>query len=90
MKEAIGIDLYNQCTTGGVAKTLNSIKSDADHIPCVMVRGGVWCIGNGQVHDALQMEEEVCKTLNCMVDPMKVLVIYEEESVQPIEPISGV
>lgn len=33
----IGIDLYNQCMTGGVAKTLNSIGDDADHVPCVLV-----------------------------------------------------
>lgn len=32
-----GIDLYNQCITGGVAKTLNSIRDDADHVPCVHV-----------------------------------------------------
>ena len=35
--EVIGVDLYNQCLTGGVAKTLNSIRSDADHIPVVLV-----------------------------------------------------
>ena len=33
----VGIDLYNQCTTGAVSKTLNSIASDADHVPCVLV-----------------------------------------------------
>ena len=33
------------------------------------------CIGNGQVHDAMNLHEEVCNTLNCMVDPMKVMSI---------------
>ena len=33
----IGVDLYNQCTTGGVSKTLNSIATDADHVPCVVI-----------------------------------------------------
>ena len=33
----LGVDLYNQCMTGGVSKTLNAIKSDSDHIPCVLV-----------------------------------------------------
>ena len=33
-----------------------------------------YCIGNGQANDAVQIEKEVCKTLNCMVDPMKVMV----------------
>ncbi len=32
------------------------------------------CIGNGQVHDAISPSDEVSKTLNCLVDPMKVLV----------------
>ena len=34
---AIGIDLYNQTLTGGVSKTLNAIKSDSDHVPCVLI-----------------------------------------------------
>ena len=38
-------------------------------------RGGCWCIGNGQLHDALQIEKEVCKTLNCMNDPMKIMIV---------------
>lgn len=36
MCKAIGVDLYNQNITGGVAKTLNAVKSDADHVPCVI------------------------------------------------------
>ena len=32
-----GVDLYNQVMTGGVSKTLNSIRSDSDHVPCVLV-----------------------------------------------------
>jgi DNA (cytosine-5)-methyltransferase 1 len=32
------------------------------------------CIGNGQVHDALRPDKELCKTLNCLIDPMKVLL----------------
>lgn len=30
-----GVDLYNQCETGDVSKTLNSAATDSDHIPCV-------------------------------------------------------
>ena len=30
------VDVYNQTTTGEISKTLNSIASDADHVPCVM------------------------------------------------------
>ena len=36
----VGIDLYNQCLTGGVSKTLNNRATDADHVPCVLIRGG--------------------------------------------------
>lgn len=31
----VGCDQYNQTTTGDVSKTLNSVKSDSDHVPCV-------------------------------------------------------
>jgi hypothetical protein len=41
-------------------------------------RGGyAVCIGNGQLHDALSPAYEVSKTLNCMIDPMKVMVVAE-------------
>ena len=33
-----------------------------------------FCIGNGQENEACRPEREVCKTLNCIVDPMKVLI----------------
>jgi len=33
----IGLDAYNQCTTGDVSKSLNSAATDSDHIPCVMI-----------------------------------------------------
>ena len=35
--KAIGFDVYNMAETGGVSKTLNSIRSDADHVPVVFV-----------------------------------------------------
>ena len=34
---AIGFDLYNQTLTGTVSKTLNAIRSDADHVPVVII-----------------------------------------------------
>ena len=36
-----------------------------------------YCIGNGQVHDAMTPSKEICKTLNCMDDPMKVCVAVD-------------
>lgn len=35
--EAVGLNLYNQAITGWVSKTLNAIKSDSDHTPCVLI-----------------------------------------------------
>lgn len=35
---AIGVDLYNQSLTGTVSKTMNSIRSDSDHVPCVLIQ----------------------------------------------------
>ena len=32
-----GLDVYNQSLTGDTAKTLTSIKSDADHVPCIVL-----------------------------------------------------
>lgn len=41
---------------------------------CIVDRkAGGWSIGNGQAHDAATPSYEVSKTLNCMVDPMKVM-----------------
>lgn len=34
--QAIGVDLYNQTTTGEISKTLNAIRSDSDHTPVVI------------------------------------------------------
>lgn len=34
--KAIGLDIYNQTVTGDVSKTLNSIRSDSNHVPCVL------------------------------------------------------
>lgn len=36
---AIGFDTYNQSETGAVAKSLTSISSDSDHLPCVLIIG---------------------------------------------------
>ena len=41
MRKVIGLDLYNQNITGGVAKTLTCMRVDVSNIPCVIVGGGV-------------------------------------------------
>ena len=42
-----------------------------------------YCIGNGQVNDAVCPDKELCKTLNCMEDPMKVMIADMSEEKQP-------
>ena len=37
-----GVDLYNQSCTWGVSKTLNATSSDADHVPCVIIKENQW------------------------------------------------
>ena len=37
LERAVGVDLYNQCLTGEMAKTVRSSRSDNDHVPCVIV-----------------------------------------------------
>ena len=39
MRKVIGLDLYNQNITGGVAKTLTCMRVDVSNIPCVIVGG---------------------------------------------------
>ena len=34
--DVVGVDLYNQTTTGRTSKTLNSIRSDSDHVPVII------------------------------------------------------
>ena len=48
----VGIDVYNQTTTGDKSKSLNSAATDSDHVPCVCY--GVTAKGNG---DAFLHEE---------------------------------
>ena len=45
-----------------------------------------YSIGNGQVHDALCPSKEVSKTLNCLVDPGKVLIASTRYIVRRLTP----
>lgn len=47
----VGCDLYNQTTTGSVSKTLNAIKSDSDHVPCVCFEPGSASRVGGHVYE---------------------------------------
>ena len=61
-----------------VSKTLTNGSCPGHHNAVVESRGGAWSIGNGQLHDAMSPSKEICKTLNCMDDPMKILIIKEK------------
>jgi len=47
----VGCDLYNQTITGNVSKTLNAIKSDSDHVPCVCFEPGSASRVGGHVYE---------------------------------------
>ena len=44
MREVIGLDFYNQTTTGGVAMPLRSVRGDNEHTPCVLIKGGCYTV----------------------------------------------
>jgi DNA (cytosine-5)-methyltransferase 1 len=46
-----------------------------------------YCIGNGQAHDAQRPDKELCKTLNCMDDPMKVCIVGTRYIVRRLTPL---
>ena len=46
-----------------------------------------YCIGNGQAHDAQRPDKELCKTLNCMDDPMKICIVGTRYIVRRLTPI---
>ena len=46
-----------------------------------------YCIGNGQAHDAQKPDKELCKTLNCMDDPMKICIVGTRYIVRRLTPL---
>ena len=46
-----------------------------------------YCIGNGQAHDAQRPDKELCKTLNCMDDPMKICIVGTRYIVRRLTPL---
>ena len=44
-------------------------------------------IGNGQAHDAQSPDKELCKTLNCMDDPMKICIVGTKYIVRRLTPL---
>ena len=68
--QCFGIDIYNNCLTGKFAKTLNSVATDSDHLPCVVydARGN----GDGKISPTITGDHNhrisdytavVCETL---------------------------
>lgn len=67
---------------GGVSKTLNNRATDADHVPCVMIRGGCCAIhqnGSGEV----QMSEvgyTVSTNSNASGRNTPIVLVYESHN----------
>ncbi len=61
-----------------VSGTLTASMNSSGNNKLAVIDSTAYCIGNGQVNDAVCPDKELCKTLNCMDDPMKVLIVKEE------------
>ena len=59
---------------GGVRESLSN-TNEQQH--CQHSTTNTYCIGNGQVHDAMT-PSPVCKTLNTMDDPMKIMTVSQD------------
>ena len=59
------------------ADTTRTLDNNGGNPACnqggMMIVEKAYCIGNGQLHDAMTPSYEVSKTLNCLEDPMKVV-----------------
>ena len=77
MFKVTGIDFYNQCTTEGVSKTLNSIKCDSDHTPCVLIEDfrGCWSLDEKMGQTYIHYEQ--ANTLAARDYKQPQAVIYE-------------
>lgn len=75
MREVIGVDVYNLCTTGGVAMTINSARADAEHQPCVLIQGECYSLDEkmGQTY----VHQECANTLAQRDYKQPQAVIYE-------------
>ena len=60
-------------------ETNMSMKESALFSDMTHNKNEVWCIGNGQIAEAMTMSYEVSHTLNCMHDQMAILIIEEDE-----------
>ena len=75
MREVIGIDSYNLCSTGGVAKTMTAGRNDKSNIPCVLIQGGCYTLDEkmGQTY----VHNECANTLAQRDYKQPQVVIYE-------------
>lgn len=72
---AIGVDMYNQCITGGVSMSLRAVRSDNEHIPCVIVGGVEFGRKDGQTY----IHKEQANTLTQRDYKQPQAVIYETD-----------
>ena len=61
----------------GVMGGKESLSNTNEQQHCQHSTTNTYCIGNGQVHDAMT-PSPVCKTLNTMDDPMKIMTVSQD------------
>lgn len=87
MSDVVGIDFYNQSLTGDVAKSLNSIATDSDHVPCVYINGrvsGGFLNRNSSEARTIGFEWEMSPTLRESVIPSVIVLNDQGGSVMDI------
>ena len=74
----VGADLYNQSVTGDKSKTLNSIRSDSDHVPCVVISYGLEPGACKRMNFENRIHKEVAPTLRAKMGDNQAAVIVLE------------
>ena len=77
--EIVGTLVSSMITPTGTVQDKNVIIEEAS--------GKTICIGNGQADNAARPDVEVCKTLNCMDDLMKILCVNNTNDVSEMKSI---
>ena len=72
----MGFDVYNMQNTGEIAKTLNAIRSDSDHVPVVCFEPGILsrdCSAGSRAYI------DLCSTLRAQMGDNQPAVCYESK-----------
>ena len=72
----MGFDVYNMQNTGEIAKTLNAIRSDSDHVPVVCFEPGILSRDRSAGNRAYI---DICSTLRAQMGDNQPAVCYESK-----------